>query len=56
MARARPTSATSPTAPARRPIWSDEGVWQLADGVLFSVLSSMVLWGIIITSVYQALS
>lgn len=56
MPRPRPTSATLATEPARRPICSDEGVWQLADGVLFSVLSSMVLWGIIITSVYQALS
>ena len=37
-------------------MFSDIGVWQLADGVLFSVLSSLVLWGIILTSVYQALT
>jgi hypothetical protein len=30
--------------------------WQVADGVLFSVLSSLVLWSIIITSLYQALT
>jgi hypothetical protein len=34
----------------------EAGSWQLADGVLFSVLSSLVLWSVIITSVYQALS
>jgi hypothetical protein len=56
MSRARPSSATLATESPRAPICSDVGVWQLADGVLFSVLSSMVLWGIIITSVYQALS
>ncbi len=37
-------------------MFSDFGVWQVADGVLFSVLSSLVLWGIIISSVYQALT
>ncbi len=37
-------------------MFSDIGAWQLADGVLFSVLSSLVVWGIIITSVYQALT
>jgi hypothetical protein len=56
MSRARPTSATSRTEPPRAPVCSDVGVWQLADGVLFSVLSSLVLWGIIITSIYHALS
>ena len=35
-------------------MFSDIGVWQVADGVLFSVLSSLVLWGMIISSVYQA--
>jgi hypothetical protein len=34
----------------------EPGAWQIADGVLFSVLSSLVLWSIIITSVYQALT
>jgi hypothetical protein len=38
------------------PLLSEAGVWQVADGVLFSVLSSLVLWCIIITSVYQALT
>jgi hypothetical protein len=56
MSRARPSSATSVTEPPRATMCSDVGVWQLADGVLFSVLSSLVLWGIIITSLYQALS
>ncbi len=56
MSRARPTSATSVPPPPRPPICADTGVWQLADGVLFSVLSSLVLWGIIITSIHHALS
>ena len=56
MSRARRTSAALPTEATRSPICSDLGVWQVADGVLFSVLSSMVLWGVIITSLYQALN
>ena len=55
MSRARPTSVTLATEPSRAPLCSDVAVWQLADGVLFSVLSSLVLWSIIITSVYRAL-
>jgi hypothetical protein len=53
MSRARANTATGA---ARPPICSDVGVWQVADGVLFSVLSSAVLWGIIITTVYEALN
>ncbi len=56
MSRARRKSASLTTQATRPPIGSEAGVWQVADGVLFSVLSSMVLWGVIITSVYQALN
>jgi len=35
---------------------AEVGMWRVADGVLFSVLSSLVLWSIIITSLYQALT
>jgi hypothetical protein len=56
MSRARRTTATLATEPPGVPICADIGAWQLADGVLFSVLSSMVLWGIIITSLYEALT
>jgi hypothetical protein len=44
-----------PSEPPPGPL-SDVAVWPLADGVLFSVLSSMVLWSILLTSLYQALS
>jgi hypothetical protein len=39
----------------RSPVLMDAESWQIADGVLFSVLSSLVLWSIIIASVYKAL-
>ena len=38
--------------------WTDGCIavtWRLADGVLFSVLSSLVLWSALLTSVYKAL-
>jgi len=35
---------------------AEADVWRLADGVLFSVLSSLVLWSIILTSLYHALT
>ena len=34
---------------------SEAGAWQLADGVLFSVVSSLVLWSILLASLYRAL-
>ena len=56
MSRARPMSAAPPPEPPRSPMLSEAGVWRVADGVLFSVLSSLVLWSIILTSLYQALT
>jgi hypothetical protein len=56
MSRARQNPAPLTTEATRPPVGSEVGVWQVADGVLFSVLSSMVLWSLIITSVYRALS
>jgi hypothetical protein len=55
VARACLGFATSPSEPPPG-LLADAAVWQLADGVLFSVLSSLVLWSIILTSLYQALS
>ena len=56
MSRARQISAAPPPEPPRSPMLSETGAWQIADGVLFSVLSSLVLWSIILTSLYQALT
>jgi len=56
VSRARQSSAAPPPEPPRSPLLSEAGVWRVADGVLFSVLSSLVLWSIILTSLYQALS
>ncbi|HEX5794998.1 MAG TPA: hypothetical protein VFY19_04090 [Geminicoccaceae bacterium] len=57
MSRARQSSSSSATEDhSRPPALAEVGAWQLADGVLFSVLSSLVLWSIIITSLYHALS
>jgi hypothetical protein len=33
----------------------DGAAWRPADGILFSVLSSLVLWSALLTSVYTAL-
>ncbi len=30
--------------------------WRLADGVLFSVVSSLVIWCVLLASLYRALS
>lgn len=57
MSRARRHSIVPPAdRPPPAPLFADAGVWQVADGVLFSVLSSLVLWSIIITSLYQVLT
>ena len=57
MSRARPTPKSSAIeAPPGPPASAENGAWQLPDGILFSVLSSLVLWSLIFTSVYQALS
>jgi hypothetical protein len=57
VSRAHPTSPSRATeTPPRAPALADDGAWQLADGILFSVLSSLVLWSIIFTSVYRVLS
>lgn len=57
MSRARPSVSSLATEDhSRAPALAEIGAWQLADGVLFSVLSSLVLWSIIITSLYHALS
>lgn len=54
---ARRHTMTGPAdRPPQAPLLADARVWQVADGVLFSVLSSLVLWSIIITSLYQALT
>jgi hypothetical protein len=57
MSRAHAELWTSPpTEPlSRAPALADNGAWQPADGILFSVLSSLVLWSILFTSVYLAL-
>jgi hypothetical protein len=56
MSRAQPSSNPPATeSPPRAPALADGGAWQLADGILFSVLSSLVLWSIIVTIVYLAL-
>jgi hypothetical protein len=34
----------------------DAGAWEVADGILFGVLSSLVLWSVILTNLYKALS
>jgi hypothetical protein len=41
---------------AELPLLSDAAVWQVAEGVLFSVVSSLVLWSIILASLYRALT
>jgi hypothetical protein len=57
VSRARPSSSSSAAEDhARPPALAEIGAWQVADGVLFSVLSSLVLWSIIITSLYHALT
>ena len=56
MSRARPTPTSAIETPPGAPALAETGAWQPADGILFSVLSSLVLWSIIFTSVYQALS
>ena len=57
MSRAHLTSPYRATeTPPRASALADDGAWQLADGILFSVLSSLVLWSIIFTSVYRVLS
>ena len=57
MSRAQPSSKPPATESLpRAPALTDGGKWQLADGILFSVLSSLVLWSIIFTSVYLALT
>jgi len=57
MSRAHSTSPAAATeAPHRVPALAETGAWQVADGVLFSVLSSLVLWSIIFTSIYNALN
>lgn len=57
MSRAHPASPSSATeSPPRAPALADNGAWQLADGVLFSVVSSLVLWSILFTTVYNALN
>jgi hypothetical protein len=57
VSRARPSVSSLATEDhSRAPALAEIGAWQLADGVLFSVLSSLVLWSIIITSLYHALS
>jgi hypothetical protein len=33
----------------------DSAAWRPADGILFSVVSSLVLWSALLTSVYTAL-
>jgi hypothetical protein len=53
VSRARPP--VTPSATETQAL-SEVGAWQLADGVMFSVLSSLVLWSIIITSLYHALT
>jgi len=53
VSRARPVRSSLAT---ETPALTDIGGWQLADGVMFSVLSSLVLWSIIITSLYHALT
>jgi hypothetical protein len=57
VSRAHLTSPYRATeTPPRASALADDGAWQLADGILFSVLSSLVLWSIIFTSVYRVLS
>ena len=56
MSRARPSSAAPPPEPPRSSVLSETDAWRVADGVLFSVLSSLVLWSIILTSLYRALT
>jgi len=57
VSRARRIPPAPPTdAPPCAPMLAEVGMWRVADGVLFSVLSSLVLWSIIITSLYQALT
>lgn len=34
----------------------DAGTWEVADGILFSVLSSLVLWSFILANLYGALT
>jgi hypothetical protein len=57
MSRAQPSSKSPATESLpRAPALTDGGAWQPADGVMFSILSSLVLWSIIVTSVYRALN
>ena len=41
---------------ARRSSLVDAEKWELADGILFSVLSSLVLWSVMLTGLYHALN
>jgi hypothetical protein len=46
----------SPTAPECAQHMSAEGAaWRPADGILFSVVSSLALWSALFTSVYTAI-
>ena len=57
MSRAHATSPHLATQfPPRAPALAETGVWEIVDGVLFSIVSSLVLWSIIFTSVYNALN
>jgi hypothetical protein len=54
-AHAHLSASVPKESPPRVPALGETGAWQPADGVLFSVLSSLVLWSIIFTSIYLAL-
>lgn len=47
-------SHSLPTSAAPRVELVEIERWRLADGVMFSVVSSLVLWGVLLTSLYQA--
>jgi hypothetical protein len=51
---ARPSPRVDPQQ--REPLNPDAGAWRISDGVLFSVTSSLVLWGLIVAGLHATLT
>jgi hypothetical protein len=53
-----PPARSSPRADPqeREPLNTDVRAWRISDGVLFSVTSSLLLWGLIVAGLHATLS
>jgi hypothetical protein len=51
---ARPSPRVDPQQ--HEPLSTDNRSWRIADGVLFSVTSSLLLWGLIVAGLHATLS